>query len=226
MIVAIDTDITTITIAVNGKVSQTTMFAFGDDSFTEALVETLGVSKEEAGKMKREQGLIDKYSKAAFDALADDCVALVHHINEEYIHWHTAHKTLPPLEQVYITGAGSVLKGLDEYISVGLRVPATEANVWGNCLSFDEFLPTLSQYDAVRYAVPVGVALVNHDMVNLLPEKHKQNIQRKHVAGATGKIVLSFILGIIVGFIVARLVAMPVIHARIIDTLHKIQARW
>jgi Tfp pilus assembly PilM family ATPase len=226
MVVDIDSDITTITIAVNGKVSQTTMFAFGDDAFTDALTETLGVSKEEANKMKIEQGLIDKYSKAAFNALADDCVALVHHINEEYIHWHTGHKIVAPLEHVYLTGAGSVLKGLDEYISVGLRVPVSDGNVWGNCLSFDDILPTLSQLDAVRYAVPIGAALTSNDMVNILPEKHKQHLQRKHVAGATSKILLSFIFGIIVGFAVARVIALPVVHTRILDTLHKIQARW
>jgi hypothetical protein len=202
------------------------MFAFGNDFFTEAITQALSVSKERAQALKSEQGLIGEDSKAVFDALSEDCTALVHHINEEYITWHTAHKALPPLEHIYLTGSGSVLKGLDEYISVELRVPVTVANVWGNCLSFDEYVPTVPQNEAVKYASAIGVALISNDMSNIVPPEHKQIVQRKQVAGMTGKIIVSFILGAIVGFVIARVIALPSVHAEIIELLHKIQARW
>lgn len=226
LIINIDSDITTIVISVNGKVSQATMFAFGDDAFTQALIEKLGVTEAQAQTMKEEQGLMDKQAHAVFDALADDCVTLVRHINEEYIQWHTAHTGMPALEHIYVTGAGSTLKGLDEYIGIGLRVPVNEANVWANCLSFDEYVPILPQDQAVRYAAAVGVALVGNDSVNLLPMAHKQAMHRQHIMSVTAKIVLSFLLGAIVGYAVARVVAIPSVHQQFFDALHKIQARW
>ncbi len=226
MVVSIDSDVTTVVIAVNGKVSQTTMFAFGDDSFTEAIMKGLKVGPDKARVLKLEQGLIGDNSKAVFQALDEDCVALVHHINEEYINWHTMHKGLPPLEHIYLTGKGSILKGLDEYISVGLRLPVDIANVWANCLSFDEYVPNLPLEQAVNFAPAIGAALVSGDMANLLPIDHKQALQRKHIMGLGAKIAISFILGVAVGFAVARIVEMPAVHAQMLAVLHKIQARW
>jgi Tfp pilus assembly PilM family ATPase len=226
MIVSVDSDITTIVIAVNGKVSQTTMFAFGDDVFTDALMEGRDITKEQANRLKYEQGLTGEDSKMVFDRLNDDCTALVHHINEEYITWHSANKNFPVLEHIYLTGAGSAVKGLDEYISIELRVPVTIANVWANCLSLDEFVPTLPQLQAINYAAAIGVALTSNDSSNISPVEHKQTLQRKQVATSTGKLVLSFILGVVVGFAVARIIAIPSIHGHISVVLHKIQAQW
>jgi type IV pilus assembly protein PilM len=226
MIVNIDTDITTIVITANGKVSQTTMFAFGTDSFNEALVAALQVTPQEAQNLQHEEGLIGENSKAVFDALADDCAALVQHINSEYVEWHKAHKNLEPVEHVYLTGVGSVLKGLDEYLSIGLRLPVEIANVWENCLSFDEYVPTLPQAEAVGFAAAIGAALVSSDGANMLPMDHKQSLQRKHVVGVTTKIIISFLLGVAVGFAASRILAIPSVHARAISLLHKIQARW
>jgi Tfp pilus assembly PilM family ATPase len=217
MVISIDALVTSMTMVINGRVSQTTMFAFGDEDFTNAIMKKLSVSVEEAESLKREQGLIAKNNKAVFDAVGDDCVALVKHINEAYIAWHTAHNTLPPLETVYLTGAGSMLHGLDEYIAVGLRVPVIEANVWGNCLSFDDHVPTLPQLEAVRYPAAIGAAL---------PYKNRKSLHRKRLLSVTSKIVVSFILGVAVGYVVSIVVAMPNVHPQLIALLHKIQARW
>ncbi len=230
MIVSIDGDITTVALAVNGVVSQHTMFAFGDNAFTEAISKKLSISNKEAETIKQEQGLLVDSSRKIFDAVIDDCAALVHHINEVYVNWRTAHKALPKLEAVYLTGAGSLLRGLDEYIAAGLRTKVMQANVWANCLSFDEYIPTLSQAEAVRYGAVIGTALATTDAINLLPTSHKKSLQRKHVASATGKIILSFILGAIVGFAAAKIWALPVVHniafRQLADLLHKIEARW
>lgn len=225
MVVSVDTDITTIVITANGKVSQTTMFAFGTDAFTEALVSKLKVSPEEARRLQFEEGLIGE-SKQVFDALADDCAALVHHINAEYVEWHKAHKNLGPVTQVYLTGTGSNVKGLDEYLSIGLRLPVEVGNVWENCLSFDEYVPLLPQSEAVDFGSAIGAALVSTDGANMLPLDHKQSLQRKHTVHLTGKVILSFLLGVVVGFAVARALTIPHIHDQVFAALHKIQAQW
>lgn len=226
MIVSIDADITAVTLVVNGKVAQTTMFAFGDKSFTDSIATALSLSAEETQKLKQEQGLIIGSSRKVFDAVVDDCVALVRHINDVYIAWRTTHKTVAPLEAVYLTGQGSLLRGLDEYVSVGLRTQVVHANVWNNCFSFDEHIPELSQTDAVRYGVAIGAALTSTDTINLLPITHKKSLQRRHIMSVSAKIVLSFVLGVAVGFVVAKILAIPTIHAQALSLLHKIPARW
>jgi Tfp pilus assembly PilM family ATPase len=226
LVVSIDSQATSLTFVINGRIAQTLHIEWGDDVIMKSLMDTLAINGTEAQRLKHEQGLPIQHSRTVFDAVVKDCAALVHHINETYIAWRTAHPALPPLEKIYLTGTGSALRGLDEYISVGLRVPVEQGNVWANCLSLDEYIPSLPQTTAVRYAAAIGVTLVAPHNVNLLPDAHKQSLHRKHVARVSGKILLSFVLGIVVGFAVARLIAIPTIHTRILDALHKTQARW
>jgi type IV pilus assembly protein PilM len=226
MVLSIDTTVTSATFVVNGRVAQTTHFAFGDSNFIAAIAEKMNVTVEQAQRLKEERGILIGESRVVFDAVADDCVALVHHINELYIAWRTAHPVLPQLESIYVTGPGSLLKGLGEYISTSLRVPVQPSNVWVNCFSFDHFIPNLKQGEATQYGPAIGAVLVGGHAVNLLPYAHQKSIQRKRVAKNSGKVVLSFILGVIVGFAVARVIAIPTVHTKITDVLHKIQARW
>ncbi|MDB5188822.1 MAG: pilM [Candidatus Nomurabacteria bacterium] len=226
MIVSIDTDVTTVTMVVNGKVSHTTMLEFGNKAFIDTIQKTLSIGEEEAQKIARDQGLIMEKDRTVFDAVVDDCVALVRHINDIYIAWRTAHKTLPALEMVYLTGPGSIMKGLDEYLAVGLRAPVVCGNVWANCLSFDEHIPSLSQTESVRYGAAIGAALTSGDTINLVPLNHKKSLHRKHVVSVTTKIVLSFVLGVAVGFVVGKILTIPGIHAQALTLLHKIGARW
>lgn len=226
MIVAIDSDITTIAFVVNGMVAQTTLFVFGDQHFIEAISDGLDVNNDKAKRLKHDHGLMGKDPRGVFDAVVDDCVALVHHINHEYVTWRTAHPSVPPLETIYLTGAGSNLKGLDEYIAAGLRIPVQEGNVWTNCLSYDEHIPAMPQSVAVQYAAAIGIALSGADAINLLPLAHKQALRRHHVIRISGRVILSFLLGAIVGFVVARVLLLPSAHTWLMATLHKIRTQW
>ncbi|MEO5646692.1 MAG: pilus assembly protein PilM [Candidatus Paceibacterota bacterium] len=226
LIVSIDTFTTSITYVVNGRVSQTTLIEFGDAMMTNALMEKLSVDSDEADRLKREQGLIARDSRKVFDAIVDDCATLVHHINESYITWKTTHGALSTLETVYLSGQGSIVKGLDEYISAGLRLPVQLGNVWSNCLSFDDHVPVIPQHIAVRFDAAIGVALVGQYMTNLIPNGHAQHLRRKHVARLSGKIILSFIFGVAVGVGVSMLIAFFGLNTRIVEILHKIPTRW
>jgi type IV pilus assembly protein PilM len=226
LILSIDSKTTSLTYVVNGRVSQTTLLQFGDAEITEAIMKAMSVDAEGAEKLKREQGLIARDSRAVFDAIVDDCAALVHHVNQSYIDWKTMHSALPALEFVCITGAGSAVKGLDEYISAGLRVPVRVGNVWVNCLSFDEHIPAMPQSESLRYGAAIGVTLVGPHMTNLVPGAHARSLRRKHAAKVSAKIILAFILGVAVGVAVARVLAIPAVHSKIVEVLHKIPTRW
>ncbi|GEM_PF-1684788 len=226
LIVNIDTAVTSLTFIVKGKVSHTVLFDFGDDMITKSLMEKLQVSEAEVQRLKKEDGLIAQHSRIVFDILVDDCVALVRHINDTYIAWHNEHSALPTIDGIYLTGAGSTLRGLGEYLSVGLHMPVKEGNVWTNCLSFDEHVPVLPQPLAIRYGAAIGVNLLGGDTVNMLPHSHKKSLRRQHAARVSGKLFFSFVLGVAVGFAVAKIIAIPGVHTQILDTLHKIRAQW
>jgi Tfp pilus assembly PilM family ATPase len=225
LIIDIDQRTTSVSLVTQGKVSQTTLIPFGDEMIMQAIV-TTGVVADVAAKLKREQGLAARESRTVFDAVVDDCAILANDINGTYIAWRKEHESMPAVQAVYLTGAGSALRGLDEYLSAELRLPVQVGNVWANCLSFDEHIPVLEKQHAVRYAAAIGAALIGGDAANLLPDGHKQSLRRKHVAKTSGKVLLSFILGLAVGFIVAKAIANPVVHTKIMGALHKIQARW
>ncbi len=226
LIINIDTAVTSMTFIVNGRVAQTMHFAFGDDIITKAITDKLSVSFDEAQRLKQDQGLTIGASRTVFDTVVNDCVSVVRHINETYIAWRTAHPAVPALETVYLTGIGSTLRGLDDYIGVGLRVPVQQGNVWTNCFSFDEHIPAIPQQEAVKYGPAIGVSLVSPHTVNLLPFGHQQSLRRRHAMKVSGKIFFSFVFGVAVGFGVARAIAIPTVHTKIVDVLHKIQARW
>ncbi|MES2224831.1 MAG: hypothetical protein V4478_02485 [Patescibacteria group bacterium] len=225
LLINIDARTTSITFVTQGKVSQTILIPFGDDMIVSAMVKG-GVPLGAVQQLKESQGLVSKEDATVFNAVVDDCALLVHDINAAYIAWRKAHPSMAAVQAVFVTGAGSTLRGLDEYLSAGLRLPVREANVWTNCLSFDEHIPSIQKKDAVRYAAAIGVALVGGDSANLLPDGHKQLLYRKKVAKNSGKIMLSFVLGLAVGFLAAKAIANPVVHTRILNVLHKIEARW
>ncbi len=226
LIISIDTFTTSITYIVGGRVSQTTLIQFGDAMITDVLMEKLSIDINEADRLKREQGLITRDSRKVFDSIVGDYATLVDLINESYISWKKAHGALSHLEVVYLSGQGSIVKGLDEYLAAGLRLPVQLGNVWGNCLSFDEYVPVMPRHIAIRFDAAIGSALVGQHMTNLIPNGHAQHLRRKHVARLSGKIVLSFIFGVVVGIAVSILIAIFGLNTRIVEILHKIPTRW
>ena len=113
-----------------------------------------------------------------------------------------------------------------EYLAVGLKIPVQQGNVWVNCLSFDEHIPAMSQHEAVRFGAAIGTTLVAPHTVNLISDAHQRALRRKHVARRSGKIFLSFVFGVAVGVAIARLIAIPEVHSKIVEVLHKIPTRW
>ncbi len=226
LVLAIDNRSTTISYVVNGRVSETATLEFSDLAITDAIMEQLSVDAETADKLKKEQGLIIRDSRNVFDAVSDECALFAKAIHHSYVTWKNKHPALPALETIYLTGTGSTIKGLGDYLSAALRLPVKVANVWGNCLSFDEHIPAMTQDVAVRYGAAIGTALTGPHMVNLVPDAHQRSLYRKHVAKRSGKVLLSFVFGVLVGVAVTRVIAIPGVHSKIFEVLHKIQTQW
>jgi Tfp pilus assembly PilM family ATPase len=222
----VDTRNTTVSYVVNGRVSQTAVLDFSDLAVTKTIMDQLSLEAEAADKVKREQGLIIRDSRAVFDAIVDDCALFAKHLNHACIAWKTAHPALPALDTIYLIGAGSMIRGLDDYLTAALKVQVKVANVWVHCLSFDEHVPVIPQDVAVRYGAAIGTTLMGKHMVNLTPDAHQRSLYRSHVARRSGKVLLSFIFGVLVGVAIARVIAIPAVHSKIFEVLHKIQTQW
>lgn len=226
LIVDIDINSTTLSYVVDGRVSETTLYEFSDTAIVGQIKRILSVTTANAEIIKREQGLLIRGDRAVFDAISDDCAKFAKYINHSYITWKNAHPLLPALDGIYITGAGSTILGLGDYLAAALRMPVLKANVWVNCLSFDEHIPDVEQSVAVRYGAAIGTALIGPHMVNLVPDAHQRSLRRQYIARRSGKVFLSFILGLVAGIIIAWIIAIPEVHSKILDVLHKLQTQW
>lgn len=154
--------ITDVFVVANGVVQFSASLDIGGHYLTQAIERALNVPYEEAEVLKIKHGLIgnekDKEVRAAIlPVMLDLRARLLRH----YSYWQTHHaeKAGGNIECVLITGGGANLKGIEEYLSIGLDVRVQTANPWVNVNSFENYIPELKLRDAHGYTAAIGLAL-------------------------------------------------------------------
>jgi type IV pilus assembly protein PilM len=162
MVVDIGKIVTDIFVAANGVVQFSATLDVGGHALTQSIEKALKVSYEEAEKMKVEHGLVGgertaEVHSAMLSAISDLRIRLMRH----YSYWQTHHgeKVGGNIECVYLTGGGANLKGIAEYLSLGLDVQVKIANPWINVTMFDEYIPPLTLRESHGYTAAIGLAL-------------------------------------------------------------------
>jgi Tfp pilus assembly PilM family ATPase len=79
----------------------------------------------------------------------------------QYWHTRTGHDDARRITSVVLCGGSANLKGLPEYLTETLGIPATRANVWENSFSLEETVPAISLRYSFGYAAAIGLALKN-----------------------------------------------------------------
>jgi type IV pilus assembly protein PilM len=164
LVVDIGKMITDIFVAASGVVQFSASLDIGGHYMTQAIERTMKVPYEDAEKLKVEHGLVGGEKGGAVSAaLAPVLVDLRTRLMRHYSYWQTHHgeKVGGNIERVYITGGGANLKGITEYLSMGLDVKVTVANPWTNVCSFEEYIPPLTLPQAHGYTAAIGLALRN-----------------------------------------------------------------
>jgi Tfp pilus assembly PilM family ATPase len=77
------------------------------------------------------------------------------------MYWQTHHgeKVGGNIESIYLTGGGANLKGIAEYIAMGVDVQVKTANPWVNVCSFEQYIPPLTMRQSHGYSAAIGLAL-------------------------------------------------------------------
>ncbi len=164
LVVDIGKMVTDIFVSANGVVQFSASLDIGGYYMTQAIEKAMQVTYEEAELLKVEHGLVGGgKSDAVRGALAPVMADLRTRILRHFSYWQTHHgeKVGGNIERVFITGGGANLKGVTEYLSMGLEVKVVIANPWVNVCSFEEYIPPLSLHEAHGYTAAIGLALRN-----------------------------------------------------------------
>jgi type IV pilus assembly protein PilM len=131
---------------------------------TESIAKNLKISFKKAEKLKIEQGL--EGEKEVFEAMIPPLTDLVEQIKTylEYYHSHIPKDQLlhdgKELEKILLCGGGSLLKGLDGFLSSSLKITVELGNPWANILAEPlKEVPELSFKESIKYTTALGLAL-------------------------------------------------------------------
>jgi type IV pilus assembly protein PilM len=152
-----------LSISVGGIVGFTASLELGGDHFTRSISRHLSLSFQEAEKLKRDYGFADvPENSSVYSALLPTIQQLKEAISKHYLYWQMhADSGLGSTEvsRVILIGGNANLRGMAEYMEVGLEVPIEIGNVWQNVFSFEEVLPPQNAHESLEFATAVGLAL-------------------------------------------------------------------
>lgn len=145
----------------------TTSLPISAKQFTEAIAKNLKIDLNKAEKLKIKYGIEDsnegkKNLKAIAPLLADFQEQISKYL--DYYQSHSGHEHLPQniqgVRKIILCGGGTNLKGLADFLSLGLKIPVELGNPWINILSHPlKKIPALSYEESLRYATALGLAL-------------------------------------------------------------------
>ncbi|MEF8847197.1 MAG: type IV pilus assembly protein PilM [Candidatus Paceibacterota bacterium] len=165
----IDLGATRTTIMVySGKTLRFTAYIpISSQQFTRIISDQLGVDWGKAEQLKINEGLgeagkSEEISEALTPILTDLKEQISNHL--EYYETHSFHEHLPSgggkINKIILTGGGSNLSGLPEFLSSQLGISAELGNPWINILGEDlKQIPKMSFEESTKYTVALGLAL-------------------------------------------------------------------
>lgn len=160
LIINIMNNKTGIYVIYNGTVSFTSTVLWGGNAVTDAIQKNLGLSPEEAKKIKEEAGYHDgKDTKKVLAAVQDTVGQIQQEIAKVHSYWIDHGEGRKEVSKIILCGVDSQLVGLMSHISPDPKIPVEVANVWSNAFSNDHYIPPISRDESLDYAVATGLAL-------------------------------------------------------------------
>jgi Tfp pilus assembly PilM family ATPase len=80
-------------------------------------------------------------------------------VRMQYWHARSGNQDDKRITSVVLCGGSANLKGLPEYMSETLGVPAFRGNVWQNAFSLEHTIPPIDRPHSFGYAAAIGLAL-------------------------------------------------------------------
>ncbi len=155
---------TGIGIVYRGSLMYTSTIDIGGADLSSAMRRQLGDTPEsELTKIKNTQGLVRTVeSSDVYDALLPTMSAIVDEIRTRRDYWDSRDSAAARQVQSIILCGGSVnMKGLPEYFTQMLGIPAQRANVWHNAFDLDHYVPAIGRRYSYGYSTAIGLALTS-----------------------------------------------------------------
>lgn len=133
----------------------------GGDHLTHALVQHLHLTHQQADGLKNEYGIAysDKQQRIV-DAMKPQLEGLVHEIEKSIRYYaERAAQSDRKVSQIITVGGGSVMPGLNQYLSKELRLPTQNLDAWKN-INFGG-LASPSKDDLAMYLIAAGESLID-----------------------------------------------------------------
>lgn len=157
---------TGISIVGENSVKFTTSIDLGGFALTRMIEKSIGVTFEEAEKLKLDVGLDSSSEKNdVYNAILSGVGVLRDEINKHYVYWHT-HKNddgsvRPKIDKIIFCGGNANLKGLMEYLESTLRTDVEIGNPWVNIFDLKDEVPSIQRDEALSYTPALGLALAD-----------------------------------------------------------------
>jgi type IV pilus assembly protein PilM len=158
MIIDFGSGSTKIYIIERGVLRTSHLISRGSQDITMAISKSLGISVEEAEKMKRERGLLKKDSDLSdineitsltLDYIFSEIVRVLLNYQK---------KTEKNISKVFLTGGGVLLKGLKEKAESSFNTPVVMADPFSK-VEYPAFLEAVLKQAGPSFAVAIGLAL-------------------------------------------------------------------
>ncbi len=153
---------TAIAVVQHGIVRFTTSLELAGGALTTALIKKLGVTPQEAERLKNEEGVANVGGRAA-EVIGPIITSLRNEIQRHFLYWHThgeaaglAHE---PIDTIILCGGNANVRGLSTFLSQTMRARVELARVWQNAFDLSGYIPPVPHNHSLRYATVTGLAL-------------------------------------------------------------------
>lgn len=147
-----------------GILLYTSTIDIGGNQLSQVLRKVVGkdTAESELTKLKNTQGLVrGKTSSDVRDALLGTISVIKDELAARMQYWHIRNGNSDErrISSITLCGGSSNLKGLPEYLTESLGIPAVRGNVWENTFSLDHTVPPIDKRHSFGYATAIGLAL-------------------------------------------------------------------
>ncbi len=157
MIIDIGSGSTKIFIVERGILGTSHMVSRGSQDITLAISKSLGVSIEEAEKIKKERGLIKKEGDQNINEITSLTLDYIFsEIDRVLLNYQK--KTERNVSKVFLTGGGSLLKGLKEKAESSFSIPVVMGDPFSK-VEYPAFLENVLKQAGPSFSVAIGLAL-------------------------------------------------------------------
>lgn len=160
VLVDIGARLTTVVITSNGMPRLVRTLPQGGQDLTDAVAGALQIGVVEAEEVKIQMGLGGRAApglEAAQEPLSQSARALIEGIRNTFVYFASSNPGEAPTH-VVITGGGSLLNGLGQYLASATRLPVRYGNAFARVSLGKKVRPEAVQGLEVRAATPIGLA--------------------------------------------------------------------